>query len=293
MSKIIYLILFILQHILFTNGQYVQTMPPQDVCVPSSTTLHCPNNYVAVVRNAFYGVALIVGSCSYSLGDCIADTMSQITCTTDSVECTIYATRKKLPQCNDQSANYFHIEYDCVLMSMDDSAKEYNVCQNGTEITTDYGILKSPGYPSQFQTTTTECFCAIHVPSDKAIRLWLSDLYISPTDVNCQKDHIYIIDSVDTYQHCGIKRYAYPYLCSSAIIIQYSVTTNNAMYRGMRMYFEIVDRSPNDNCPNPNGAITPIQSTTTTNPDITTTIPIYATLGIASPVVSFQLCKRK
>jgi hypothetical protein len=272
-------------------------MSPQEACVPSSVTLRCTNNYVAVVRNAFYGVAQIPGSCSYSPDDCIADAMSTATCTTDSLQCLVYATRKKLPQCNNQFSSYFHIEYDCVSISMNDSSKEYNVCQNGIDITSDQGILKSPGYPSQFQTTPSECFRAIQVPADKVIRLWLSDLYISGADTNCANDHVYVVDSVQTYRYCGLKRYAYPYLCSSTIIIQYLVKTQASIYRGMRMYFEIVDRSPNDNCPNPDGTVTPIQSTlpliTTTDPNIITTIPAYATLGIASPVLSFQLCKGK
>ncbi|CAF1605813.1 unnamed protein product, partial [Adineta ricciae] len=170
----------------------------------------------------------------------------------------------------------------------------YNVCQNGSEITTDNGIIKSPGYPSQFQSTSKECFRAIHVPEDKTIRLWLSDLYI-PMGTGCLKDYVYVVDSVQTYKHCGTKRYAYPYLCSSTVLIQYYTLTTSTFYRGLRMYFEIVDRVSNDRCPNSTATITPVVPTTTlsttVSPDITTTVPIYVILGIASPVRSFQLCK--
>ncbi len=289
--------LYILQYIFFTHGQKVQTMAPQQACVPSSVTLRCPANYVVVVTNAEYGVAQLDSSCSYSPGDCVADAMNIAICTTDSVQCLVYATRKKLPQCNDQFGSYVRVEFDCVPISMNDSSKEYSVCQNGLDITSDQGILKSPGYPSQFQTTTAECFRAIHVPADKVIRLWLSDLYISGVGTNCANDHVYVVDSVQTYRYCGLKQYAYPYLCSSTIIIQYFVKTQLSIYRGMRMYFEIVDRSPNDNCPNPNGTVTAIQSTTpiitTADPSIITTVPVYSTLGISSPVLSFQICKGK
>ncbi|CAF2721674.1 unnamed protein product [Rotaria sp. Silwood2] len=270
-------------------------MTPVDLCVPSLVSIRCQANYVPIVRSAFYGVAQIAGACSYTIGDCIADAMKIVTCATDTVQCTMHASKTKLSQCNDQSNSYVHIEYDCVPISMDDSTKDYNVCQNGTEITTDSGIIRSPGYPTQFQTTTAECFRAIHVPKDKTIRLWLTDLNIGSTVGTCAKDHVYVVDSVQTYRHCSRIRYAYPYLCSSTIIIQYYVTSQSILYKGMRMYFEIVDRPTNDSCPNPDGTVTPIPSTTPTittiNPIQTTPVPPYVLLGIASPVQSFQLCR--
>ena len=287
--------MYILQYIIITNGQKAQTMPPQDSCVAQSVNLRCTNNFVVVVRSATYGVAQIPGQCSYQIGDCIADAMNIVLCQTDSVQCSVYPVRKKLPQCNDQYSSYVHIEYDCVPISMNDSSKDYNVCQNGTDITTDQGILRSPGYPSQFQTTTAECFRAIHVPDNKTIRLWLSDLYIGSTSTSCANDHVYVVDSVQTYRHCGLTRYAYPYLCSSTIIIQYLAQSNFALYKGMRMYFEIVDRLANDDCPKI--TVTPVPSTTITastiKPISSTDTPIYVTLGIASPTRSFQICKGK
>ncbi|CAF4600407.1 unnamed protein product, partial [Rotaria sp. Silwood1] len=124
---------------------------------------------------------------------------------------------------------------------------------------------------------------------------WLTELYIGSTLGTCAKDHVYVVDSVQTYRHCARVRYAYPYLCSSTIIIQYYVTTQLTIYRGMRMYFEIVDRPSNDNCPNIDGTVTPVPSitptVTTMNPSQTTTMPIYVLLGIASPVRSFQICR--
>jgi hypothetical protein len=295
MSKIIYFILYILQYIIYTNGQNVQTMPPEEACVPQSIPLRCMNKYVVVVRTALYGVAQTPGQCAYKPGDCVADAMSIAICIGDAIQCSIYGVRKKLPQCNDQYSSYVHIEYDCVPIEMDNSSKEYNVCQNGTDITTDHGIIKSPGYPSPFQTTTWECFSAIHVPDDKTIRLWLSDLYIGSTGTNCASDHVYVVDSVQTYKHCGLQRYVYPYLCSSTIIIQYLATSNFATYKGMRMYFEIIDRPEIDYCPQV--SVTPVPSTTTTastiRPISSTFQPPYVTLGIASPIRSFQICKGK
>ncbi|CAF4034192.1 unnamed protein product, partial [Rotaria magnacalcarata] len=270
-------------------------MKPQDSCSSSTMTLRCSANYVVIVKSASYGVAQIAGSCAYTPGDCVADAMNAITCTTDAVSCVVFATRKKLPQCSDKFNDYLHVEFDCVPLSMDDPAKEYNVCQNGTDITSDYGIIKSPGYPTQFQTTTAECFRSIQVPSNKTIRLWLTDLYIGSTLGNCVNDHVYVVDSIQTYRHCSRVRYSYPYLCSSTIIIQYFVKSQFSIYRGMRMYYDIIDRPANDNCPNSNGTITtvrPTPDTTTTINQITTTVtPTYVLLGIASPTLSFQLCK--
>ncbi|CAF1091270.1 unnamed protein product [Rotaria sp. Silwood1] len=129
----------------------------------------------------------------------------------------------------------------------------------------------------------------------KQFRLWLTDLYIGSTLGTCAKDHVYVVDSVQTYLHCSHIRYAYPYLCSSTIIIQYYVTSQLSTYRGMRMDFELADRPTNDNCPNSNGTVTAESATTpiitTIDPHLTTNTSIYATLGIASPIQSFQLCQ--
>ena len=298
MFRLIFTTVYIFQYIFFTtNGQNVQPMPPYDACVPQSISLRCPNNYVVVVKSASYGVAQIAGSCTYTPGDCIADAMSIVTCLTDNVQCNMYAVKKNLPQCNDRSNNYVHIEYDCVPISMDDSTQEYNVCQNNTEITSDRGIIKSPGYPTQFQTTPSECFRYIHVANNKAIRLWLSDLYIGVSGTNCANDHVFVVDSIQTHKHCGSKRIFFPTLCSSTIIIQYKITSGFSNYRGMRMYFEVIDRPANDNCPSQNVTVTSAPGTTTAittiEPDVSTTRPIYADLGIASPVISFQICKGK
>jgi hypothetical protein len=298
MPRLIYITLYIIPFICFANGQDVQTQSPYDACVPQLINLRCPNNYVVVVTSAFYGVPQQDGACYYTPGDCIGDAMSiTTTCNTDNVVCPLYAVKKKLPMCNDQLSSYIHIEYDCVPISMEESTKEYNICQGGTEITSDHGIIKSPNYPSQFQITTKECLRAIHVPNNKTIRLWLSDLYIGSAGINCANDHVFVVDSVQTYKFCGSKRYAYPYLCSSTILIQYMVSTQFSFYKGMRMYFDIVDRPAQDNCPTQNVTLTPAPGTTTTitpfGPDVTTNIPVYVNLGIASPVLSFQLCKGK
>jgi hypothetical protein len=57
------------------------------------------------------------------------------------------------------------------------------------------------------------------------------------------------------------------------------------------MYFEIVDRPANDNCPKV--TVTPIPSTTTIEPGSSTNTPIYAILGISSPKRTFQICAGK
>ncbi|CAF4778092.1 unnamed protein product, partial [Rotaria sp. Silwood2] len=94
--------------------------------------------------------------------------------------------------------SYIHIEYDCVPISINDSTKEYNVCQKNIEITSDYGIIRSPNYPTRFQTTASECFRTRHVPNDKIICLWLNDLYIGSISEISDKDHVYTVDSVQT-----------------------------------------------------------------------------------------------
>lgn len=296
MSNIIYFTLCISQYLFFTIGQTVLPQPPQEACVPNTVTLRCPNNYVVVVKSAFYGVARTTNQCSYKAGDCIADTLSTVSCFTDNTQCFVFGSKKRLPQCSDQMSSYIKLEYDCVPISLQASARVYEVCGNGSDITTDSGIILSPGYPTQFQTTTTECIRAITVPSNKSIRLWLSDLVIGSTNPNCAKDHMYIVDSVRTFRFCGLKRFLYPYLCSSTILIQYLAANRAPQYRGLRMFYDTVDRSPDDGCPKSNGTVTPIPLPTTTpinstQPEFTSTVPVYVDLGIASPVTNFQICR--
>ncbi|CAM4866317.1 unnamed protein product [Rotaria socialis] len=290
-EKVIYFLAYILQYIVFNHAQNAQFMVPQDFCVPLTVTLRCASNYIVIVRSAFHGVSQTAGSCSYTPGDCIVDAMNSLACLSDSTGCTIHATKQKLPQCNDQFNSYFHIDYNCIPISMNDTSKEYDICRNSSDITTDNGIIKSPTYPSPFQPTTSECSRVINVPNNKIIRLWLSDLFIGSIGTNCVNDYVYVVDNTQTYQNCGQKKMGYPYLCSSKIIIQYLAKSNFLAYRGMRMYFEVVDRPLNDNCPQI--TVTPVPSITTLTtigPHLSTAEPIYVTLGIASPTRSFQIC---
>jgi hypothetical protein len=270
-------------------------MPPQDSCVPSHLILICPTNYTVVVRNALYGVTKIPGVCNYQPGDCIVESTDSIMCLTDSPECSINTTKTKIPQCNNEYSSYFYIEYDCVPISLNDKSKEYNLCSNTTAITSDYGIITSLGYPSPHQTSTEQCIRTIQVPDDKIIRLWLTDLFIPSIGTTCSNDFVYVVDNVQTYKHCGNKRYAYPYLCSSTIIIQYLTRSGISNWRGMRLYFEIIDRPANDSCPKI--AVTQVPDTTVTaptaQPTTTTKTPDYVLLGIASPIRNFQICAGK
>lgn len=262
MCRINFLILLILKLITFIHGQKAQSMAPVHVCSLTTTTLRCPVGYVIIVKSAFFGVTQIPGLCTYSSGDCTADAMDIILCDTDSTRCNVYVPRIIISQCSNQYNNYVVIEYDCVPISIMDSTKEYDICQSGTGITSDHGIIKSRGYPTQFQTTAVECIRPISVPNNKTIRLWLTDLSIGSISGNCTADYIKVIDSIQTYQHCNTSRYTYPYLCSSTIMILYYVTTQLENHRGVRMYFEIVDRLENDSCPNSVGTLTSTPYTT-------------------------------
>ena len=194
MSRIIYLVFYVLQHSLCLQGQKAQTMPPVTSCTASVTTLRCPNHFVIIPTSAAYGVAQQNVSCSYTPEDCTADAMAVLACAPNTNECQVYASRKRLPQCNDEYASYMRIEYDCVPSKMDDAANEYNICANDTEITAEHGILTSPGYGSSFQTVPSECYHALRVAKDKAIRLWLTDLRIGGTQPSCPTDAVTVMD---------------------------------------------------------------------------------------------------
>ncbi|CAF4361705.1 unnamed protein product [Rotaria socialis] len=205
-----------------------------------------------MIRSASHGVAKICDSCTYSSDDCIANAMSIVICTTDSAQCEIFARKKRLSECNDKYNDNVHIEYDCVPISMTDGKKEYTICQNSTDITSDYGIIRSPGYSRQFQITATivECFRSINVPSNKAIRLWLTDRYIGSTPEDCTQGHVDVVDSI-------------------------------------RTRVANLDQSKNDACLNLDGTITSLPSEISIRQYQATTAPVYATLGIASSIRIF------
>ncbi|CAF4635352.1 unnamed protein product [Rotaria sp. Silwood2] len=69
----------------------------------------------------------ILGSYNYSPGNYVADAISIVTCTTDSAQYSIYAAKKKLPQCHDDFNSYVHIEYGYIPILMNDSINEYNL----------------------------------------------------------------------------------------------------------------------------------------------------------------------
>ena len=248
MRKAVYLILCITQCIVLVSGQSVQSMPSLDACTPSMVTLGCNVNYVPVVTKALFGVTQRPNACAYQPGDCVADAMSIVTCRPNLATCNLYGATQKLLSCNNQSSSYLHVEYDCVPISMDDPATVYDVCQSGSGISGDSGLLLSPGYPTQFQAITEECSRTIRVPDEKAIRLWMTDLHIGSSDRDCARDHVLVVDTFYTYRYCGAKRFAYPFLCSSTIEIRYLTASNSSFYRGMRMYFGIVDRSDENAC---------------------------------------------
>jgi len=282
--------------IVLINSQTVIQQPPKEACVGGTVAVDCPAKFVAVVKSAFYGVGQTANLCKYTQGDCLADAMNIVNCNDDQFKCAIYPLRKKLSECRDQYSTYIRIEYDCVPIEMDRATSIYNICQNDTVFTSSNGIIRSPNHPSPFQVTKNECILTLTAPQDKQISLWLTDLYVGSTLSTCTRDHVIVVDDIQSFRFCAKKRFAYPYLCSSSIIIQYRANTSLSIYRGMRMYYEFTDRIPNDGCPAFNGTLTPEPETTTivtttTNALISTTLPPYVQLGIASPVVNFQICR--
>ena len=248
MRKAVFVTLCITQCIVLVSGQYVRSMPPLDSCTPSMVTLSCNVNHVPVVTRALFGVAQTPNACVYQPGDCVADAMNIATCRPDLATCNVYGANQKLPQCNNQSSSYVHVAYDCVPISMEDPAKVYDICQSGSDISSDSGLLLSPGYPVQNQTMADECSRTIRVPNDKAVRLWMTDLHIGSSDRDCARDHVLVVDSFYTYRYCGAKRFAYPLLCSSTIHIRYLTASTSSFYRGMRMFIGVVNRSDESAC---------------------------------------------
>ncbi|CAM4808469.1 unnamed protein product [Rotaria magnacalcarata] len=202
----------------FTEGQNPQPIPSINACASLTGTFRCPSNRVIIIGSASYGVAKICDSRTYSSDDCIANAMSIVICTTDSAQCEIFSRKN----------DYQNVTINTMMMFiLNTIVFQYQRRMEKKE---------SPGYPRQFQiiATIVECFRSINVPSNKAVRLWLTDRYIGSTPEDCTQDHVYVVD---------------------------------------------------------NGTITSLPSEINIRQSQATTVPDYATHGIASSIRIFQLCQ--
>lgn len=290
LNRFIFIILSIILLIDHASGQNVIEPAPIEQCSKTTATVRCPSNTTIVVKRAFHGISKSA-NCYYTEGDCTSDFTQTTTCTTDQSTCLILGSATYLQQCSGTS-NYFRVEYDCVPISMNDLTKEYVMCQDSSEITSTNGIIRSLGYPSP-NITRVECIRSINIPSDKSLNVWLSDINMRNA-IGCPNDYVIVTDSLETVRTCSPRRIKYPTLCQPQAIIQYKLTTQSILYRGMRIYFELVDRLPDDGCSSTNSSVTPVPVSTSTittiDPLTTTTPPPYAIQGISSNVISFTLC---
>lgn len=246
--------------------------------------MSCSVGYVPVVRKARFGVSQVVGNCRYTPTDCSKDAMDIVYCTNHQNECHVFASRVQLPECGNQQSTYLHVEYDCIPISMGDPSKVYNICNYPTQITSDHGIIQSPGYPTSFQITPLACPLHIRIAEYQQIRFWLTDLAIGSSQNQCTNDFISITGDMESFQHCGSRTFSYPDLCSSNYLIEYKASTNLALYRGMELYFEISNRTTTNDCPrNSLPPSTPQTQTTST----------FTSSDVALPIRSFQLCAGK
>jgi hypothetical protein len=83
----------------------------------------------------------------------------------------------------------------------------------------------------------------------------------------CVNDYIQILDNTGIYKVCGYRKYPYENkFCSSVLIVSYKSPADlGTAYRGMRIYYEFVDRSTQPDCPtgSPTTPSTTLLTTTT------------------------------
>lgn len=273
----------------FTCGQYAEQLKFQESCVGTTMTMVCPQNYVPIVHRAAHAVNEDSSDCRYNSTDCFQDATDTVICGSQTSNCSIYAVRKPLNECESKLSTYFYVEYTCVPLSIDDPSKMHGICGGGGPLllAMDHGVLRSPGYPRQFQITPSRCFVVIEALMGQVFRFWLTDLNIGPGSPTCPDDYIELSTMDQTFRHCGRKKFAYPHICSTRVMIAYQATRHSALYRGVQLYFEVINQTSSEPCSTMSS--TPFTATSVSS----TTISPFVALGIASPLRRIQICAGK
>ena len=109
---------------------------------------------------------------------------------------------------------------------------------------------------------------------------------IFPFSISCETDSFTIDDGISGVRLCGnVKSDLIYESCSQTIILSLKTgATGSSLYKGVKLFYEVVDKPSDFVCPTATSTVNP--SSTTTSP-----LPSYAVQGVASPTQTKAFCK--
>jgi hypothetical protein len=167
------------------------------LCYPDLSSLfgaknfRCPQNYMIVILQAFYGKG---SRCDYTSGDCTIEADIVYRTCSGKQECSVsFINLVTLPECNNALANYLLVEYQCLPVP--------TIVSNSVDLCTGQidpfggpsGLLKSPSYPSYTQTQCANTTLSLPTDSNLVIYMYVLDLDIgspNPSTGECSTDYI-------------------------------------------------------------------------------------------------------
>jgi hypothetical protein len=243
------------------------------ICLGTSDSIRCPrrNDYVIAVEDSKYGVTS-TGLCDIpSFSDCYEKTALNLACTN---ACPIeYIVPKVLSHCENKTANYLTLDYECVPTRLANDENPIDICSSTpTEtIAVNKGMMISPKYPSLDAASHT-CSKTIETVPSKIWMIYIVDLFLESENTFGDCDHaaLTINDGNDVRIICGLQE---PQLvltsCSNIVRFDFRSSQQALGYRGFKLFFRTIDVPPGWAC-TPSGFTTTIQpSTTQTSPPVT------------------------
>ncbi|CAF1389024.1 unnamed protein product, partial [Didymodactylos carnosus] len=244
-----------------------------NICIGKSKQLKCPSDYVIDILTAVYGVKTdSAAKCSYDPTDCFQNDDSTITAVcAGKNSCLIHYFDKILTSCDNLKSTYLHLDYICVPDTVP-NIREYNICSDVLiQPTNEESVKRGYIVSSNFSNTQSDIDCLLTIqPLDKQdVYVYLLDMELTAPLLGqgCAKDKLILTYDGVTNEICG-RSYTHFLLqtCHSALTLQL-IKSRNSNGKGVKLYFEFIDRPPSTMCLAPPTTMSPLLTTSSKNPD--------------------------
>lgn len=269
---------------LWAQNLEVSSELSKHLCWGTCEHLTCPRSidYVLSIKNSYYGVTG-TGLCDLpSLAHCHQEAALGLVC---GHSCFIeYTIQKPLSQCQNQTAEYMNIDYECIPTRLPDNENPMDICASTptNTIAIDRGMFVSPQYPSLG--ATRSCFKTIQTLPSKIWKIYIVDLFLEDEDEygNCNEASLTIFDGNDKLTICGLQQAKLILMsCSNSVQFSFKSAHEALGYRGFKVLFQSIDIPDGWSCIPPNFTTTTKQTTTRTSPPTTLIPPSFQSKQLA------------